>query len=369
MYFKLIYIMLNGIYKETINTYNISIQLLWKFNDKYNSILKDNTMLSPIRPLSRPYIIHVEIVKEESDIVLVKYNTIEDSDLYKFATLDEINMISGLNILSLFILLKNIKDKVYLSLEDEKDINKYKLIGFEQVKDELYVLNRNIINHISEIFKYKLEAIIKLIDFRYFDLVNKNIIPTSKSINSIKTPNGILEGKIIISRNTYILNWYLITNDDKINEKLKNNSIILISVGIVNGNIHIAQFYSKIAQDETINKLLKEETKLQLKGLPYSSLCVLLNLLLQYKYISINFDASLEASGEKYDQKDMMNLVNYYEHIGFKTLTNNIKIIKQQIENDQYVPMISNVSELINNCIKKSKHKIDITYFSIINKN
>ncbi len=127
--------------------------------------------------------------------------------------------------------------------------------------------------------------------------------------------------------------------------------------------IFMSDFYNNVTK---MGRGLSPLNK-KLKGGARAILCMVLKKALSVGLIKIDDIIHLEASGDLEDDigntKDMMGLVNYYKHLGFKV--SDSRTLKQQLSNLS-VYMFGVVGTLLNKC-NEDENKISPELRNIIN--
>jgi hypothetical protein len=149
-------------------------------------------------------------------------------------------------------------------------------------------------------------------------------------------------------------------------EGIKNVSqdcIVMLSYSIfykpqmINGiytKIHINSFSNYLTfYSDHYSKYQKEYAQAMniLKNSGHLLLCYFLKNDMKQGLINSKDVITLEASGMKDNNEPMNGLVNYYQRMGFNPIETNPNKLDMEIE-ERYVPMISNVKNVLNNCFK-----------------
>jgi len=131
--------------------------------------------------------------------------------------------------------------------------------------------------------------------------------------------------------------------------------LIMMKIKIKKGSdreIFMSDFYNNVTK---LGRGLSYLNR-KLKGGARAILCMVLKKALSVGLIKMDDTIELEASGDLEDDignaKDMLGLVNYYKHLGFKVSNDNN--LKQQLE-DMSVYMFGVVGTLLNKCNEDEK--------------
>lgn len=146
-------------------------------------------------------------------------------------------------------------------------------------------------------------------------------------------------------------------------DNVSQDCIIMLSYSIlyepqmINGiytKIHINSFSNYLTfYANYYSKYQKEYSQAMniLKNSGHLLLCYMLKNDMKQGLINSKDIITLEASGLKDTDEPMNGLVNYYQRMGFNPIETNPDKLDMEIE-ERYVPMISNVKNIMSNCFK-----------------